>query len=80
MSAGHGSDVQRAIDFLSGPKLWEMAPAKLPHRPDYEALAQRARALGHDLSPGAIQEAFRLIIRVRLLASRKHSRIEGEDW
>jgi hypothetical protein len=70
MSAGRGSDVQRAIDFLSDPRLREVDPATLPHRPDYEALAQSACALGHDLPPGAIQEAFRLMMRARLLARR----------
>lgn len=79
MTAERGSDVQRAIAFLSSPEPGSIPRAALPPHPDYESLARHARDLGHDLSPGAIQEAFRLILRARLLASRKLSRIDGED-
>jgi hypothetical protein len=64
------SEIQRAIDFLSGPELEAMS-ASLPPRPDYEALARLARGLGHELSPGAIREAFRTMMRARRLGSRK---------
>lgn len=69
MTAERSSDVQRAIDFLSGPKLREMRLDTLPARPDYEVLAQRARELGHDLSPDTVREAFRLMMCVRLAAA-----------
>ena len=62
-----GPDLQRAIRFLSGPGL---AQAPLPARPDYECLARRASDQGHDLSPDAVEEAFRLIMRARLVAMR----------
>jgi hypothetical protein len=67
MSGPFGSEVQQALDLLSSPKLWERPAATLPHRPDYEALTERARLLGRDVSPAAIREAFRLLMRARLL-------------
>ena len=74
-----GSDLQRAVEFLSGPDLAKDRQAPLPARPDYEFLARRASELGHDLSPGAVQEAFRLIMRARLVVLRKRSHAEGDD-
>jgi len=71
MSRSPGSDLQRAVEFLSSPDLGEGAP--LPPRPDYDFLARRASELGHDLSPGAVGEAFRLIMRARLVGQRKLS-------
>jgi hypothetical protein len=68
MKRSPAADLQRAIEFLSGPDLAKGAP--LPARPDYEFLARRASEPGHDLSPGAVQEAFRLIMRARLVVSR----------
>ncbi|HYI38912.1 MAG TPA: hypothetical protein VE053_01180 [Allosphingosinicella sp.] len=76
MSAGRGSGVQGAIDFLTGPELNDLPRAALPPRIDYDPLTRHARDLGYDLSPGALQEAFRLLMRARLLASRKRSGIE----
>lgn len=73
MSAERRSGVQGAIDFLTGTALGDLPAAALPPRPDYEPLARHARDLGYDLSPGALQEAFRLLIRARLLATRKGS-------
>ncbi len=73
MTADRGSGVQRAIDFLSGSKSREMVPDTLPPRPDYQALARLALELGQDLSPDAVQEAFRLIMRARLAAVRAGS-------
>lgn len=63
-----GPVLQQAIQFLSSPELAK--GASLPARPDYEELARRASELGHALSPDAVQEAFRLIMRARLVASR----------
>jgi len=79
MTAGRGSDVQRAIAFLASPELGTLQPDELPPRPDYEALARHARDLGHDLSPGAIQKAFGLVMLARRLASLKPSLSDGED-
>lgn len=62
-----GSDIQRAIEFLSGPDWAQGLQAPLPPRPDYESLARQASALGHDLPPGALKHAFRLIMRARLI-------------
>jgi hypothetical protein len=72
-----GSDLQRAILFLSGPDVAK--GTLLPARPDYECLAGRASELGHDLSPGAVREAFRLIMRARLVGLRNPSGSEGGD-
>jgi hypothetical protein len=69
MTAWRGSDVQRAIDFLSSPNLKEGQWATLPPRPDYEVLAWHARELGYDCSPEAVQGAFQLMMRARLLVS-----------
>ena len=77
MKRAAGSDVQRAIEFLSSPDLAKAHQAPLPARPDYECLARRASELGHDLSPGAVQEAFRLIMRARLVGSMRLSRTDG---
>lgn len=65
-----GSDVQRAIEFLSGPDWTEGLQAALPPRPDYESLARHASGLGHDLSPDALKEAFRLVMGARLIGLR----------
>lgn len=62
-------EIQRAILFLSG--LAGSPGAPLPARPDYEALARRASELGQDLSPGAVEQAFRLMMRARLVALRQ---------
>lgn len=66
-----GPDVQRGIEFLSNPDLADGRKAPLPDRPDYQALARRASEHGHDLSPDALQEAFRLMMRARLLVLGK---------
>lgn len=68
MSAG--AEVQRAIDFLSAPELWGYPAATPPHHPDYEALAERARECGLEISPESLRQAFRLMMRARLFASR----------
>lgn len=73
-----GSDLQRAIEFLSNPDLVKGHQAPFPARPDYEYLARHASELGHDLSPVAVQEAFRLIMRARLVALRKLSHTDGD--
>ena len=70
MTRSPASDVQRAIEFLSDPDLAQGGQAPLPARPDYEFLARHASELGHDLSPGAVQEAFGLIMRARLVVLR----------
>lgn len=69
MSGPSGADVQRAIEFLSGPDSAGLRRLPLPPRPDYERLARHAAELGHALPPDALREAFRLILRARLLAS-----------
>lgn len=74
MTAGRSSDIQRAIDFLSGPQLSGLPQGTLPPRPDYRALARLARNLGHDLSPDTVREAFRLMIRGRLAAASRLGR------
>jgi hypothetical protein len=71
-------DLQQAIEFLSNPDLAKNLHAPIPGRPDYEYLARLASRLGHDLSPGAVKEAFRLIVRARLIASPK-PRSAGAD-
>jgi hypothetical protein len=67
MTVLSGPDIQRAIDFLSGPASGKMQGEALPARPDYDAIARYAGELGHDLSPEAVREAFRLMMRARLL-------------
>lgn len=60
-------ELQRALSFLSSSALTTTGDqSPLPAAPDYNALAQRARASGHDLSPSAIEEAFRLVMCARL--------------
>lgn len=76
MSAFRGSGIQGAIDFLTGPALGGLPRDALPPKADYEPLASHARDLGYDLSPDALQDAFRLLMRARLLASRKPSGLE----
>ena len=73
MKPSPGPELQRAIEFLSSPDLAEGLPGPLPGRPDYESLARHASGLGHELSPGALEEAFRLIMRARLAIARKLS-------
>lgn len=70
MKGSPGPDLQRAIEFLSNPDLAKGLPAALPARPDYEFLARHACERGHDLSPDAVEEAFRLILRARLVLVR----------
>lgn len=79
MKRSPGSDLQRAIEFLSNPDLAKGHQAPFPARPDYEYLARHASELGHELSPGAVQEAFRLIMRARLAVLRKLSHTDGGD-
>ncbi|HET9639685.1 MAG TPA: hypothetical protein VFP12_10795 [Allosphingosinicella sp.] len=71
MTRSPGPDLQRAIAFLSSLDLAKGHQAPLPARPDYECLARHASELGHELSPSAVQEAFRLIMRARLAVTRK---------
>jgi hypothetical protein len=66
-----GPDIQRAIEFLSTAALADSAEDSLPDRPDYDFLARRASGLGHDVTTGAVKEAFRRIMSARLVASRK---------
>jgi hypothetical protein len=70
MSEGRRSEIQRAIDWLSGPDLQDLHRGVLPPHPDYDALARHARLSGRELSPDAIREAFRLMMAARLLARR----------
>ncbi len=77
MKRSPGSDLQRAIEWLSNPDLAQGTP--LPARPDYEFLARHASGPGHDLSPGAMREAFRLIMRARLVASRRRPHTDSGD-
>ncbi len=79
MKRSPGPDLQRAIQFLSSPDLAKGPRAPLPARPDYDCLARHASELGHELSPGAVREAFRQIMRARLVASRKLSGTDGDD-
>jgi hypothetical protein len=65
------SDVQRAIEFLSDSDLFGPHGVPLPARPDYQFLARQASDLGHDLPPDAVQQAFRLMMRARLLVMRQ---------
>lgn len=74
-----GPELQRAIQFLSGPDLAEGDREPLPARPDYEALARRASELGHELSPDAVKQAFRLLMRARLISLRKNPRTRSDD-
>ncbi|MEA3011129.1 MAG: hypothetical protein QOJ91_2821 [Sphingomonadales bacterium] len=70
MSDGRRSEVQGAIDWLSGPDLQFLHWGVLPPQPDYESLARHARDSGHELSPDSIREAFRLMMAARLFARR----------
>jgi hypothetical protein len=79
MKRSPGSDLQRAIEFLSSSDLAKGRQGPLPARPDYEFLARHASEHDHDLSPGAVEEAFRLIMRARLVALRKLSHAAGDD-
>lgn len=67
MTVPSGRDIQRAIDFLTGQAAAEARGAALPDRPDYAAIARHARELGVELSPEAVQSAFQLMMRARLL-------------
>lgn len=75
MKRSPSSDLQRAIEFLSDPDWAKGHQAPLPARPDYKFLARHAAELGHNLSPNAVQEAFRLIMRARLVAHGASRRI-----
>ena len=79
MRRSPGSDLQRAIAFLANLDTAETRQAALPALPDYECLARRASELGHELSPGAIREAFRLMMRARLVALSRPSPTDGGD-
>jgi hypothetical protein len=79
MKRSPGLDLQRAIEFLSSQDLAKGHQGPFPARPDYEFLARYALELGYDLSPGAVQEAFRLIMRARLVALRRLTLGGGED-
>ena len=79
MKRSPSSDLQRAIEFLSNPDLAKGHQAPLPARPDYEFLARHAFELGYNLSPSAVQEAFRLIMRARLVVLGKLSHTDGDD-
>jgi hypothetical protein len=69
VSRPSGSDLQRAVRFLSSPEFAKRSD--LPPNPDYRFLAACASEPGHELSPEVLQEAFRLIMRARLVALRK---------
>ena len=75
-----GPDIQRAIQFLSTAELAEGGETGLPGRPDYEFLARHACGLGHDITPGAVREAFRRIMRARLVASHRLSNRGADRW
>jgi hypothetical protein len=66
-----GQEIQQAIAFLHACEPADRHGILLPARPDYEALARRAAEHGLALSPGAIQEAFRMIMCARLVAARR---------
>lgn len=70
MTRPGGSEVQQAIAFLSTADLTNV-DGPLPARPDYESIARHAASLGHDLSPGAVRQAFQHIMRARLVASQR---------
>lgn len=70
MTVQRTSGVQRAVDFLTSPELADLQTAMFPPHVDYESLAAAARNLGYDLSPGTIEEAFRLVMRARLFTQR----------
>ena len=72
-------DLQRAIAFLSSPALAKDGQPPLPTTPDYDALARRACASGYDVSHGAVEEAFRLIMRARLVAQARTNRADRGD-
>jgi hypothetical protein len=70
-------ELQRAIQFLLNPGLAKERQTPLPDRPDYDCLSRYASELGQEFSPDAVKEAFRQIMRARLVASRKLSRTGG---
>lgn len=63
------ADLQRAIEFLSSPDF--ATEASLPPHPDYESIARCASEAGAPLAPDVLREAFRLIMRARLVALSK---------
>jgi hypothetical protein len=71
VTASSSADLQQAILFLSRLPAGTDDRDSLPGTVNYAALARRARASGLDVSPGALEQAFRLIMRARLLASGK---------
>ena len=71
MNRPSGPDIQRAIEFLSTAALADVGEVSLPDWPDYDFLARRGSGPGHDVTPGAVKEAFRRIMSARLVASRK---------
>lgn len=67
---GEGSTpAQRAIDFLLGLDARGVDCSSLPASVDYGALGRLAGRNGIDTDEAALQEAFALIMRARLIAS-----------
>lgn len=77
MSGPTGAEVQRAIDFLSGPDAAQLHQCPLSPHVDYDAIVQRGSELGHHLSADGLREAFRCIIRARLLSIWRSDRNGG---
>ena len=79
MKRSAGPDLQSAIQFLSEAGLGEGSRALPPGRIDYESLSRLALEAGHEVSPEAVRDAFRLIMRARLAASRRPPPGDGGD-
>jgi hypothetical protein len=62
-------NVQQAVDFLLGLRARKGDGPSLPATIDYGALASLAKARGFGTDEAALQQAFALIMRARLIAS-----------
>lgn len=69
MTGARPNPAQRAIDFLMRLDADEVEHSSLPASVDYGALSRLAGRHGVETDEAALQEAFALIMRARLIAS-----------
>ncbi len=69
MTGDRSTPAQRAIDFLLRLDGLGVDCSSLPASVDYGALARLAGRSGIDTDEAALQEAFAMIMRARLIAS-----------
>lgn len=68
MTGDRSSPVQRAIDFLLGLDSRGVDCSSLPASVDYGALARLAGRNGIATDEAALQEAFAMVMRARLIS------------